>query len=83
MLGARKGVAICEPVKSGTSLGFLHSFYYSPTLGLAHGPSVTPGQCGDLIMLSRALLTHPPAPAPPPPGVARRSCPWRGTSRWQ
>jgi hypothetical protein len=25
---------------------------------------------------------HPPAPAPPPLGVARTSCPWRGTTRW-
>ena len=26
---------------------------------------------------------RPPAPARPPPGAARRSCPWRGRGRWQ
>src|SRR5262245_37569840 len=30
-------------------------------------------------MIHRASV---PAPAPPPSGAARRSCPWRDTSRW-
>src|SRR5215475_10220987 len=31
-------------------------------------------------MIHRASV---PAPAPPRPEAARRSCPWCGTSRWQ
>src|SRR5712664_2649687 len=56
------------------SLGLLH--HVLSTLTASHRGILCPSRGGTPCLISPAL-------APPLPGGARTSCPWRGTARWQ
>src|SRR5436309_14041928 len=69
-------VGLGDGYKHKLALKLVTNLFYAHSYCLLH----TVYLCGHLVSSTGCDLTRP-APAPPVPGAARRSCPWHGRAR--